>query len=134
MALYSNYNLPAEWAEEIEPGFISGYRAQEYCAGRILNDYPDVYSVYGNKYSVPYFVDDSAENVIAKLKDLLAAAEGHYVVVMNLVTKASQPARGGWRWHKWGPYLGKLSPQCEYLYDEPEIEHAVLAHIYEVEA
>ena len=28
----------------------------------------------------------------------------------------------GWRWHKWGPYIGTQDPQCEYLADEPEIK------------
>jgi hypothetical protein len=28
----------------------------------------------------------------------------------------------GWRWHKWGEYVGLHAPQREYLHDEPLIE------------
>lgn len=42
---------------------------------------------------------------------------------------------GGWRWHKWGPYIGKLDPQYEYLDDEdfgPDFKYIICFHIYEV--
>jgi hypothetical protein len=47
------------------------------------------------------------------------------------VIKANQSHEGGWRWHKWGEYIGKYEPQYEYLYDEPEIEKVYVYHIYE---
>lgn len=38
----------------------------------------------------------------------------------------------GWRWHKWGPYIGEQNPQYEYLRDEPEIEAVWAYHIHEI--
>jgi hypothetical protein len=39
---------------------------------------------------------------------------------------------GGWRWHKWGPYIGTQEPKCEYIHDEPEIEEVFTYHVYEL--
>lgn len=41
---------------------------------------------------------------------------------------------GGWRWHKWGEYIGAHESQCEYLDDEEGIDHVYCFHIYEMEA
>jgi hypothetical protein len=46
----------------------------------------------------------------------------HFAVGFTTVRKSKQPRTGGWRWHKWGPYLGDHSPECEYLYNEPSIK------------
>ena len=37
---------------------------------------------------------------------------------------------GGWRWYKWGPYLGKHTPKCEYLDEEKNIDYVLLWHLY----
>ena len=42
---------------------------------------------------------------------------------------------GGWRWHKWGEYIGKLNPQCKYLDDEEfgdNFEYVLCYHLYEI--
>ena len=39
---------------------------------------------------------------------------------------------GGWRWRKWGPYIGVKTPTTEYLDDEPEIDSVLVYHLYEV--
>jgi hypothetical protein len=38
----------------------------------------------------------------------------------------------GWRWRKWGPYIGTKTPMCEYLADEPDIDKVVCFSIYKV--
>lgn len=42
---------------------------------------------------------------------------------------------GGWRWHKWGQYIGKHNIQCEYLDDEDlsdiNQDYILCFHIYE---
>lgn len=42
--------------------------------------------------------------------------------VLTRLLKSEESSDGGWRWHKWGEYIGTHKPQCEYLHDEPEIE------------
>lgn len=55
-----------------------------------------------------------------------------FVISITPIIKEDQPEQGGWRWHKWGPYIGTHEPQCEYLHDEPEIEKVYVYHIYEL--
>ena len=75
-------------------------------------------------------VCDSVEQLIERIP-ALESSDREFVVTMNLVSRASQPREGGWRWHKWGDYIGEKEPRCEYLHDEPEIERVYVFHIYE---
>lgn len=50
---------------------------------------------------------------------------GNLLVYLGRHRRADQPESGGWRWHKWGPYLGVHSPETsteyEYLYDAIDV-------------
>lgn len=48
------------------------------------------------------------------------------VVSFTPIVRANQPPQDGWRWHKWGRYIGTHEPQCEYLYDEEGIEQVLV--------
>lgn len=58
-------------------------------------------------------------------------SERRFVVAFTRVRREDQPADGGWRWHKWGQYIGKHEPRCEYLYDEDGIDEVYCFHVYE---
>lgn len=78
----------------------------------------------------PYGVCDSVEQLIAACPELEAPGR-EFVVTVTPVRKADEPAEGGWRWCKWGEYIGTQNPQCEYIHDEPNIEEVLCFHIYE---
>lgn len=71
-----------------------------------------------------YGVVDSPGQFIEKFTDILEASPIKLVVGMTNVFKADEPSSGGWRWHKWGPYLGENDPQHEYIYWEEKIDQA----------
>lgn len=54
-----------------------------------------------------------------------------FMVFVQKVVRAEQPSQGGWRWHKWTPYLGSFEPEHEYIYDETGIEQVLIYRIYE---
>ena len=54
-----------------------------------------------------------------------------FVIKLTPVKKANQSEEGGWRWHKWGEYIGVHEITSEYLYDEPIVEEVFCYHIYE---
>jgi hypothetical protein len=54
-----------------------------------------------------------------------------FVISFTRVLKSNQPSAGGWRWHKWGPYMGTQNSQREYLHDEPSISEIFCYHIME---
>lgn len=56
-----------------------------------------------------------------------------FVISFVHISKKNQPAEEGWMWNKWGPYIGKGGPICEYLYDEVGFDDGVYTyHIYQI--
>jgi len=76
-------------------------------------------------------VCDGPEQLIAKLPKQVTEGDELFVISMVRVDKAAQEP-GGWRWHKWGPYIGDQVPTCEYLMDEPVIETVWTYHVYKI--
>lgn len=69
-----------------------------------------------------YGVCDTLDQVVARWP-VLAASPRCFLITGTEICKADQPSHGGWRWHKWGDYIGTTTPRHEYLYDEgPDIE------------
>ncbi len=81
-------------------------------------------------YLSPFGVCDSIEQWKEHCKALIDHPTLKVFASFCEIRKDEQPKKGGWRWHKWGPYIGVHEPQCEYLYDEPEIESVFVYHTY----
>lgn len=95
------------------------------------NRYP-VLGIYGTANSVVSCgVCDYPEQVLEACSLLKEDPNREFCVTFYLIEKKSEPSEGGWRWHKWGEYIGKHTPQCEYLYAEPIIEKVYIFNIYE---
>lgn len=80
-----------------------------------------------------YGVADNIEQIV----DLYNKNEGgwfkgNHVILCWKVKKDPENPCSGWRWHKWGEYIGTRNPQCEYLNDEPEIDEVITFSIYKV--
>jgi hypothetical protein len=58
--------------------------------------------------------------------------EKHYIIALTKIVRAEEPASGGWRWHKWGMYIGKQEPKYEYIHDETDIDEVYCFHIFEI--
>lgn len=89
-------------------------------------EFPDWRGCYG--------VCDSVENLLAVRGEDLADPSRKFTVAMTKVTRdpSNKGRGGGWRWHKWGEYIGSHEPQFEYLDDEEGIDHVYCFHIYEM--
>ena len=101
---------------------IGHFGSSDFLRG--YNEYPDL--TIG-----PYGVCDSVEQLLKACPELEADKDRRFVITVTPVTRAQQPDSGGWRWHKWGDYIGTQNPQHEYLYDEKHIEEVLVYHIYE---
>ena len=84
---------------------------------------------YENYECIECGVADNIEQVKKKYKKLIAKKRNRYVIGFEILRK-KHAEKNGWRWHKWGRYIGKQKPQCEYLYDEPIIEEIIIYDIY----
>lgn len=83
-------------------------------------------------YGASYFVDDSPERFISEYGAILRDDPRRFIVFFTPIIKADQPPEGGWRWHKWGEYLGIGTPTTEYLFDEPKFERVYVGHVVQV--
>ena len=82
---------------------------------------------------VEYGVCDNYKQVLRKYKDLLSDPSKNFVIMLSTVNRKDQSCQGGWRWHKWGEYIGTQNPQHEYLYDDTHIDRVYCFHIYEID-
>lgn len=81
---------------------------------------------------VTYGVCDNYEQILERYDNLLSNPDKNYVVGLCTVRRKDQGPDGGWRWHKWGKYIGTQNPQHEYLYDDTHIDEIYCYHIYEI--
>ena len=96
------------------------------------SSWPEGFEQYPDDLSVQcYGVCDSVEQLLEKCPELRTSTR-KFAVSVHFLEKSKEPPEGGWRWRKWGPYIGTQTPTCEYLHDEPLIEHVYVYHIYEL--
>ncbi len=77
-----------------------------------------------------YGVADNIEQIREYYADLIKSEEHKIIITAALVMK-SEEEENGWRWHKWGEYIGTKEPKCEYLYDEDDsISEVFVFHCY----
>lgn len=101
-------------------------RNGEYTSDRekLLEKMKDGVQLFGG-----YGVCDNYEQVLEKYP-FIGLTENKYVLVLSPIFKKHQSPDGGWRWHKWGEYIGTHDIKHEYLYDEEGIEHVFVYHLY----
>lgn len=80
-----------------------------------------------------YGVADNIEQVKERYSNVISNPDVQVCIALMPIFKSHEPEDGGWRWHKWGEYIGTQNPQCEYLYDEPDIDVVLCFHVYVVE-
>lgn len=84
-----------------------------------------------------YGVADNIEQIKEYCKSYVDDLNKQYIIEVTPVFQDEDNVGkgGGWRWHKWGPYIGELNPQCEYLDDEdfgPDFKYVLCFTLYKV--
>ena len=102
-----------------QSSFPFNFPEKEFEELKKLN-WDDRYKIFPNYEKITYGVADNIEQIKKYYKDEVADTEKKYCLALTPVwqEKENKGKGGGWRWHKWGEYIGKLNPQCEYLNDE----------------
>ena len=88
------------------------------------------------EYTGIYGVADNIEQIKKYLKKYIDVPDEKYIIAVTPVFQHKGEA-DGWRWHKWGPYIGTLNPQCEYLDDEDfgdDFEYVLCFELYKVKS
>lgn len=94
----------------------------------------DQYEEDRSNYLGTYGVCDSPDQFIEYAAGRLDVPDRFFVVSFVCIERSGQPESGGWRYHKWGDYIGQQNPQSEYLYHDTHIERVYTYHIYELPA
>jgi len=118
--------------QELETGI---FMSNSFAFGNsIQNEKEEWYSFSdGELYLGSYGVCDTIEQVKEMYSKWLNDPELKFCISFTKVVKAQQPSDGGWRWHKWGRYIGDKNPQFEYIYDEDDsIQEVLCYHIYQL--
>lgn len=119
------------WAKALD-NFLESYSdyriIQEYQRGSTFQERLAHLREWGDSYGVA----DNLDQIKTHLSRYWFEADKTFVLALGLVKKIDQPDDGGWRWHKWGTYIGDQDPQYEYLADEPDIDEVLLFEFIEV--
>lgn len=103
-----------------------------------LTNYKEKKNFNSPLYWWNYGVCDNASQVLDYYDSLYEQYKDYmedkkFVILLTPMIREQQPECGGWRWHKWGQYIGKFESKCEYLYDEEGIDYVYCFNILEVE-
>ena len=88
-------------------------------------------------HKAQYGVCDSIDQLKDYFKEEIEEVDRKFIITATPVfqDKKNKGKGGGWRWHKWGTYIGNLNPQCEYLDDEDfgeDFKYIICFHLYEI--
>ena len=95
------------------------------------------YGRTSKKWVSQYGVADNVEQIKEFYKKQIKDKKQKFVIAVTPVyqDKENKGKGGGWRWHKWGEYIGKLDSKCEYLDDEEfgdDFQYILCFHLYAV--
>jgi len=93
--------------------------------------YPAFEQESNDDYFGSYGVCDNFQQILDKCPEIEKSKDRQFIITVTPVLKENQSPEGGWRWCKWGDYIGEHSPQYEYLYDEEDIDMVYCYHVYE---
>lgn len=109
---------------------MAGFGLDNWLVGQIKETYPD-FGANDDAFSC-YGVADSPGQILVAGGRLLLAEDRKFVIGVTYISADEQPESGGWRWHKWGPYIGTGVPTTEYIHDEQYLRQVYVYHVYEV--
>lgn len=117
--------------ENPEPGiFLINHWNLDSLIQNVKTDYPGFRDIDLE----PYGVCDSIAQFLQRYEDSIIKSPRLFCVSFVKIRRKDQSPTNGWRWYKWGNYIGNQKPMAEYLFDEPLIEEVLTFHVYELEA
>ena len=110
--VYLDTELNLDWCNEYEVDSEREY-ARDFTNPKDPWDRISTYGVADNIAQIHAFVQEQE----AQGYDF-----GKCIINIRPILRKHEPAQGGWRWHKWGRYIGNFDHCCEYIHDEEGIE------------
>lgn len=117
---------------------ILEYFLEKYSDYKVIHSYEHTDKMPSLKEKMKYIEEWSGYGVADSVEQIKEAfpqfwwSERTFILILDIVKKGNQPSRGGWRWEKWGPYIGVQESRADYLYDEPDIDEILTFSFIEV--
>lgn len=131
--VYLYYDVNAPTHELINQELVGNEMVPKVVAEKIFDDYSYL-DLEEMSISYPYGVCDNYQQVLDRLENInyYLNSDEKFCIILSRIKKSNQPSKGGWRWHKWGEYIGDHKITTEYLYDEPNIDEVYVFNIYRI--
>jgi len=99
--------------------------------------YDDRFDIFDGYEKSTYGVADNIDQIKEYYKEEVESDTDRYAISLTPVfqERENKGKGGGWRWHKWGVYIGELDRQCEYLDDEDfgdDFKYVITFQIYKL--
>lgn len=95
---------------------------RQYYGYSVTNSIPKLMPLLKESGLRPFGVADSIEQVKAYYEPLESLSEQFFIMVTPVYRKEQSSPFGGFRFHKWGKYIGKHDIRHEYLCDEKDMD------------
>lgn len=116
--------------KEIDPTkFIFSNDPNSHYDIEMYSDYKleHIYMFNDSDCDLPYGVCDNASQILEHYQP-----KDDEVIILFPVIREDEPENYGWRWHKWGPYIGNFKHRFEYLAEEEGIDVVFCFSIYKI--
>ena len=81
----------------------------------------------------PYGLCDNYHQVLEHYKDSkFISSNEKWCLLLSPIFRKDQAEHGGFRYHKWGEYIGNQNPTHVYLYDDKHIDMVISYHFYKM--
>ncbi len=135
---YTPQNDP-KWILETgiyQSSFAFNFPKEEFLELQNLT-WEDEYKIFPNYSKAVYGVADNVNQIKEYYKEEIEDPKVKYAIGITPVEQNKENAGkgGGWRWHKWGKYIGELNPQYEYLDDEEfgdDFQYVLVFQLYKL--
>lgn len=107
------------------------YREENGLSFIPLYDIAELYkmAIYGEVSHTTYGLCDNPDQILKKWSHLEAGHQRHFITATPIY-REHEPEWGGFRFHKWGEYIGEHELEYEYLVDQKEIDVIYVFHIH----
>lgn len=86
---------------------------------------------FNSSFRENFGVADNIEQVLEHYPELLESKDS-FIVIFSDVYRKDQPKSYGFRYEKFGEYIGTQDIQHEFIYDDKHIDKVIIYHIFKI--
>jgi hypothetical protein len=131
------------WIQEVgiyQENFRFNFTFEEFLEFKNKSRIPleQSYNLFSPNFEkVSFGISDNIEQIKKYYKEEIEDNKRKFFIACTPVfqDKENKGKGGGWRWHKWGKYIGELNTQFEYLDDEDfgdDFKYVIVFKIVEI--